>query len=203
MTIKRTVHGLTMGLTLFAFACGGAKKPADTAGTDDTTTDGEMTDGEMTDGTDGTDTADTEDTTAEAKDIVDTAIEAGSFTTLVKAVQAAELVDTLKGEGPFTVFAPTDDAFAALPEGALDDLLLPENKEKLAKILTFHVVPGKVMAADVTTMEADTAAGVKLPIKVDGDKVMVGDQEATVIKADIETSNGVIHVIDKVVMPAE
>ncbi len=188
MTIKRNVHGLALGFTLFAVACGSAEKPVETA-SDETMAEGEMTDGAVE--------AET------AKDIVDTAVEAGTFTTLMKAVQAAELVETLKGEGPFTVFAPTDDAFAALPEGTLDALLAPEKKDELARILTFHVVPGKVMAADVTTMEADTAAGVKLPIKVDGDKVVVGDQEATVVKTDIETSNGVIHVIDKVVMPSE
>ncbi|MEM1033725.1 MAG: fasciclin domain-containing protein [Myxococcota bacterium] len=141
--------------------------------------------------------------TAATKDIVDTAIDAGSFTTLVKAVQAAELVDTLKGDGPFTVFAPTDDAFAAVDPATLESLLLPENKEKLAKILTFHVVPGKVMAADVTTMEADTAAGSKLQITVEDGNVMVGKEMAKVTQADIVTSNGVIHVIDKVVMPPE
>lgn len=191
MSIKHTILGFTMSLALLAFACGGSSKPADTGGMETETTDEEMTD--------GTDTAD--DAMGEPMDIVDTAVEAGTFTTLVEAVKAAELVDTLKGEGPFTVFAPTDEAFAALPEGTLEGLLA--DKEKLIKLLTFHVVPGKVMAADVTTMEADTVSGVKLPIRADGDKVLVGDQEATVVKADIETSNGVIHVIDKVVMPAE
>ncbi|PSJ37195.1 Nex18 symbiotically induced protein [Zobellella taiwanensis] len=134
------------------------------------------------------------------KDIVDTAVEAGSFTTLVTAVQAAGLVDTLKGEGPFTVFAPTDEAFAKLPAGAVDDLLKPENKDQLVAVLTYHVVPGKVMAADA--MQADSATTVQggdIRITTQDGKVMV--DEATVVQADIETSNGVIHVIDTVIMP--
>jgi uncharacterized surface protein with fasciclin (FAS1) repeats len=133
-------------------------------------------------------------------DIVDTAISAGSFGTLVAAVKAADLVDTLKSEGPFTVFAPTDDAFAKLPEGTLQDLLKPENKEKLKAILTYHVVAGKVMAADVVGMtSAATVNGQNLTIKVDGDTVMVDN--AKVVKTDIECKNGVIHVIDAVVLP--
>ena len=133
-------------------------------------------------------------------DIVDTAVSAGSFGTLVAAVKAAGLVDTLKGEGPFTVFAPTDDAFAKLPEGTLQDLLKPENKEKLKAILTYHVVAGKVMAADVVGMtSAKTVNGQSLAIKVEGETVMVDD--AKVVKTDIECSNGVIHVIDTVVLP--
>jgi len=133
-------------------------------------------------------------------DIVDTAVSAGSFGTLVAAVKAAGLVDTLKGEGPFTVFAPTDDAFAKLPEGTLQDLLKPENKEKLKAILTYHVVAGKVMAADVVGMtSAKTLNGQSLAIKVEGETVMVDD--AKVVKTDIECSNGVIHVIDTVVLP--
>ena len=133
-------------------------------------------------------------------DIVDTAVSAGSFGTLVAAVKAAGLVDTLKGEGPFTVFAPTDDAFAKLPEGTLQDLLKPENKEKLKAILTYHVVAGKVMAADVVGMtSAKTVNGQSLAIKVEGKTVMVDD--AKVVKTDIECSNGVIHVIDTVVLP--
>ena len=135
----------------------------------------------------------------EKADIVDTAISAGSFSTLVAAVQAAGLVDTLKGEGPFTVFAPTDDAFAKLPEGTVASLLLPENKDKLIAILTYHVVPAKVMAADVATGEAPTVNGKALPIVVSDAGVMVGG--AKVIKTDIETSNGVIHVIDTVLLP--
>ncbi len=133
------------------------------------------------------------------KDIVDTAIDAGSFATLVAAVQAADLVDTLKGDGPFTVFAPTDAAFAALPEGTVETLLKPENKEQLIAILTYHVVPGKVMSGDLSDdMSATTVQGSDIMIDLDTG-VMV--EEATVVSADIETSNGVIHVIDKVLLP--
>jgi uncharacterized surface protein with fasciclin (FAS1) repeats len=133
-------------------------------------------------------------------DIVDTAVSAGDFDTLVTAVKAADLVTTLKGEGPFTVFAPTDEAFAKLPEGTLEDLLEPENKQKLASILTYHVVAGKVMASDVVNIsEAKTVNGQSLNIKVQDGAVMVDN--ATVVKTDIECSNGVIHVIDAVVLP--
>lgn len=135
----------------------------------------------------------------QTKDIVDTAVEAGSFETLVAAVQAADLVETLKGEGPFTVFAPTDEAFAALPEGTVDSLLLPENRDQLVSILTYHVVPGKVMSTDLTDdMEAETVQGASVTIDLD-DGVMV--ENATVTTADIEASNGVIHVIDTVILP--
>ena len=134
------------------------------------------------------------------KDIVDTAVGAGSFNTLVAAVQAADLVDTLKGEGPFTVFAPTDEAFAKLPEGTLDDLLKPENKEKLQAILLYHVVPGKVAAADVVKItSAKTANDMDLKVMVDGNMVKIN--EAQVVQTDIMTSNGVIHVIDTVLIP--
>nr|WP_223479758.1 fasciclin domain-containing protein [Oricola indica] len=134
-----------------------------------------------------------------AADIVDTAIEAGSFTTLVAAVQAAGLVDTLKGEGPFTVFAPTDEAFAALPEGTVEDLLKPENKDQLTAILTYHVVPGKVMSSDLSDdMMAATVQGGEIKIDLDNG-VMVND--ASVVTADVAADNGVIHVIDKVIMP--
>ncbi len=136
----------------------------------------------------------------ESKDIVDTAVAAGSFNTLVAAVKAADLVETLKGPGPFTVFAPTDEAFAKLPAGAVDDLLKPENKEKLRAVLTYHVVSGRVMAADVVKMtSAKTVQGSEITIKVEGETVMVDG--AKVVKTDIATSNGVIHVIDTVVMP--
>jgi uncharacterized surface protein with fasciclin (FAS1) repeats len=136
----------------------------------------------------------------ETKDIVDTAVAAGSFKTLAAALQAAGLVDTLKGPGPFTVFAPTDDAFAKLPAGTVDNLLKPENKEKLVAILTYHVVPGKVMAAQVTQLNsAKTVNGESVAINATGHAVMVDD--AKVIKADILCSNGVIHVIDTVLMP--
>ena len=133
-------------------------------------------------------------------DIVDTAIAAGSFNTLIAAVQAAGLEDTLRGEGPFTVFAPTDDAFAALPEGTLDSLLLPENLDQLVSILTYHVVPGKLMAADVSAMDTlETVNGDPLAVTLVNGNVTLGP--ATVIQADIEASNGVIHVIDNVVLP--
>lgn len=132
-----------------------------------------------------------------SKDIVDTAVDAGSFTTLVAAVQAAGLVDTLKGDGPFTVFAPTDDAFAALPEGTVEGLLA--DPEALAAILTYHVVAGKVMAGDLSNnMMAATVNGADITIMTEGG-VMVND--ATVVTADVEASNGVIHVIDKVILP--
>ena len=134
------------------------------------------------------------------KDIVDTAVDAGSFTTLVAAVQAAGLVETLKGEGPFTVFAPTDEAFAALPEGTVDTLLLPENKDQLIAVLTYHVVPGKVMSGDIAgkTMDVATVQGANIAVDATNG-VMIN--EATVISADIEASNGVIHVIDQVILP--
>jgi uncharacterized surface protein with fasciclin (FAS1) repeats len=134
------------------------------------------------------------------KDIVDTAVAAGSFNTLAQALKAAGLVDTLKGAGPFTVFAPTDDAFAKLPAGTLENLLKPENKAKLQAVLTYHVVPGKVMAADVATKKsARTVEGSDIRISVRDGSVHVND--ATVLKTDIAASNGVIHVIDSVILP--
>lgn len=138
---------------------------------------------------------------SQAADIVDTAVEAGQFETLVAAIQAAGLVETLKSEGPFTVFAPTDEAFAKLPAGTVDDLLKPENKDQLAAILTYHVVPGKTMSGDLAgqTLEVASVQGDTISIDAtDGVKV----DEATVVTADIETDNGVIHVIDIVIMPA-
>ncbi|NBB84131.1 MAG: fasciclin domain-containing protein [Alphaproteobacteria bacterium] len=137
---------------------------------------------------------------AQAADIVDTAVAADDFETLVAAVQAAGLVETLKGEGPFTVFAPTDAAFAALPEGTVESLLEEENRDQLTAILTYHVVPGAVTAADVVGLDtAETVQGDTIDITVDGDTVMVDG--ATVVQADIMTDNGVIHVIDQVIMP--
>ena len=133
------------------------------------------------------------------KDIVDIAAGNPDFSTLVAAVKAAGLVDTLKGKGPFTVFAPTNEAFAALPAGTVETLLKPENKAKLVAILTYHVVGAKVMAADVKAGEVATVQGGKAMIKVEGGKVMI--DAATVTKTDIVASNGVIHVIDKVIMP--
>lgn len=136
----------------------------------------------------------------DAKDIVATAAGNKDFSTLVAAVKAAGLVETLQGKGPFTVFAPTNEAFAALPEGTVTDLLKPENKKKLVAILTYHVVPGKVLAADAAKLtSAKTVNGEKLAIKASGGEVMIND--ATVTAADIMTSNGVIHVIDHVLIP--
>ena len=136
---------------------------------------------------------------AQDMDIVDTAVGAGNFTTLVAAVQAAGLVETLKGEGPFTVFAPTDAAFAALPAGTVEDLLKPENKEKLVSILTYHVVPGKVMSTDLTEgMMAATVNGAEVTVTLDGGPKVNG---AVISTADIAASNGVIHVIDSVILP--
>ncbi len=134
------------------------------------------------------------------KDIVATAVAADDFTTLVAAVQAAGLVETLQGEGPFTVFAPTDEAFEKLPEGTVEALLKPENKEKLVAVLTYHVVPGRVLAADVVQLsEAKTVQGSAVRIRVDDGKVRVDD--ATVTATDIVCSNGVIHIIDAVILP--
>ena len=139
-------------------------------------------------------------THAQNRDIVDTAVAAGQFKTLAAALKAAGLVETLKGAGPFTVFAPTDEAFAKLPKGAVEDLLKPENKAKLTAVLTYHVVPGKVTAADVMKVkEAKTVQGGSLKVNAAGGKVMIDN--ATVVKTDIAASNGVIHVIDTVVMP--
>jgi transforming growth factor-beta-induced protein len=136
------------------------------------------------------------------KDIVDTAAGDARFKTLVAAVQAAGLVETLKGEGPFTVFAPTDQAFAKLPAGTLDELLKPENKQKLTDILTYHVVSGKVYAKDVVNLkEATTVLGKNVTIKVMDGKVYIND--AQVIITDILCSNGVIHVIDTVILPPQ
>jgi uncharacterized surface protein with fasciclin (FAS1) repeats len=134
---------------------------------------------------------------AAAADIVDTAVSAGQFNTLVKAVQAAGLVDTLKGKGPFTVFAPTDAAFAKLPAGTLDALLA--DKQKLAQVLTYHVVPGKVTAADVRPGTVQTVQGQFLNLQADSSGVKVNS--AKVVKADVMADNGVIHVIDTVVLP--
>lgn len=134
------------------------------------------------------------------KDIVDTAVAAGNFKTLAAALKAAGLVDTLKGPGPFTVFAPTDEAFAKLPAGTVDDLLKPENHEKLVAILTYHVVSGDVMAKDVVKLhDAKTVNGKEVKIMTEGGKVMVDN--ANVVKTDIVCSNGVIHVIDSVLLP--
>ena len=137
----------------------------------------------------------------QSKDIVDTAVSAGSFTTLAKALAAADLVSTLKGSGPFTVFAPTDEAFAKLPAGTLENLLKPENKAQLRRILTYHVVSGKVLAADVVKLKsAKTVSGDVVSVSVTGSGVMVNRSQ--VVKTDVGASNGVIHVIDTVLIPS-
>ena len=137
---------------------------------------------------------------AKAQDIVDTAISAGQFGTLVAAIQAAGLVDTLKGEGPFTVFAPTDEAFAALPDGTVADLLKPENKDQLIAVLTYHVIPGAVMSGDIAGKQLEVATVQGSELSIDASMGVKVDN-ATVVSADIETSNGVIHVIDQVLLP--
>jgi len=143
--------------------------------------------------------------TGETPDIVDTAVQADGFDTLVQALKSADLVEALKGEGPFTVFAPTDEAFEALPEGRLEALLQAENKEQLQSILQYHVVAGKAMASDVTGMNtAETLEGRSLRFQVeDGTVRVMGQNAATVVTTDIEASNGVIHVVDSVLLPPE
>lgn len=141
---------------------------------------------------------------AAEKDIVDTAVANGKFKTLVAAVKAADLVDTLKGTGPFTVLAPTDEAFEKLPKGTVESLLKPENKDKLAAILKYHVIPSKAMAADVVKLDGKTVKTVEgstVKVTVKGDDVMVG--KAKVVKTDVACSNGVIHVIDTVLLPPD
>ena len=140
--------------------------------------------------------------TSNALDIVDTAVSAGQFNTLVAAVEAADLVTTLKGDGPFTVFAPTDEAFAALPEGTVENLLKPENKDQLIAVLTYHVVPGKIMSSDIagTATMVESVQGSELDVNATDGVTVDG---ATVVTADIETDNGVIHVIDRVVLPQQ
>ena len=139
---------------------------------------------------------------ASNQDIVDTAVSAGQFKTLAAALKAADLVATLKGPGPFTVFAPTDEAFAKLPAGTVENLLKPENKAKLTAILTYHVVPGAVRAEQVTKLDqAKTVNGAMVKVTTKGGKVTIND--ATVVKADTEASNGIIHVIDKVILPPQ
>ena len=138
--------------------------------------------------------------TSNALDIVDTAVSAGQFNTLVAAVEAADLVTTLKGDGPFTVFAPTDEAFAALPEGTVENLLKPENRDQLIAVLTYHVVSGKIMSSDIagTATMVESVQGSELDVNATDGVTVDG---ATVVTADIETDNGVIHVIDRVVLP--
>ncbi len=146
-----------------------------------------------------------DDTGADQPDVVDTAVQADGFNTLAQALKAADLVEDLKGEGPFTVFAPTDAAFEALPDGQLESLLQPENKEQLQAILRYHVVSGAVMASDVTGADAvPTFEGRSIQVQVDDGTVrLMGQNTATVVQTDLEASNGVIHVIDSVLLPPE
>lgn len=183
--MKKMSIAVTAGLLAVLAACGDDESSSTTEAV---TTEAPATDAPST------------EAPATAGDIVAVASEAGSFSTLVAAVQAAGLVETLQGEGPFTVFAPTDDAFAALPAGVLDKLLLPENKDVLVKILTYHVVAGKVMAADVTAGEVATVEGQNITLATDGGVTVNG---ANVVTADVEASNGVIHVIDAVILPPD
>lgn len=144
----------------------------------------------------------TQQVAAEAKNIVETAAAAGSFETLIAAAKAAGLVEALTSSGPLTVFAPTDDAFAKLPEGTIDTLLKPENKEQLQAILLYHVVPGNLPASRVVKLSAaQSKQGEMIPFQVEGEKVMVGD--ANIVKADIQCSNGIVHVIDSVILPPQ
>lgn len=197
-----------LGLALALSACASEDSETTTGMTEtDTTT--EVTTSETT-----TEETTTEETTAETtttvagegEDIVDTAVAAGQFTTLTTALQEAGLVETLKGEGPFTVFAPTDEAFAALPEGTLDTLLADPSGD-LTEILTYHVIPDEVFAADVVKLDGqtvDTVQGASLTVNVDGENVSLTDaagNTVNVIDTDIDASNGVIHVIDGVLMP--
>jgi len=138
--------------------------------------------------------------TKNKQDIVDTAVAAGSFTTLAAALEAADLIETLKGDGPFTVFAPTDDAFAKLPAGTVESLLKPENKDQLVAVLTYHVVPGKVKAKDVVTLDSAATVNGK-SVTIDASAAGVSVDGANVVKTDIMASNGVIHVIDAVILP--
>lgn len=185
---RTTLAAVVAAAALTLAACGGSTDEADTATSDEVVA--EETTEEMT-----------EEAPAEsAGTIVDVASNTEGFSTLVAAVSAAGLVDTLNGEGPFTVFAPTDDAFAALPPGVLDALLLPENKETLAKILTYHVVPGTVLAADVTDGDVATVEGQSVTLST-ADGVTVNG--ATVVQADVMADNGVIHVIDAVILPPD
>lgn len=189
-----TMKYLSLIALLFVFACGGGGSKStseESTAVDETTTEESASNGETS----------AEESSAEAKDIVALAMETESLSTLVEAVKAAGLVETLQGEGPFTVFAPTNDAFNALPEGTLENLLKPENKEQLAAVLTYHVIPSKAMSGDLSdNMSVATVNGAEVTITTtDGVKV----NSANVVTADVEASNGVVHVIDAVILPPE
>ncbi len=208
MNVKtRRIAASAVALTLFLGACGSDSDGADQTDTTDTTMDdsGAATETTMDDGAATDTTMADEGGVDERSDIVDTAIAAGGFTTLVAAVQAAELEETLRGDGPFTVFAPNDEAFAALPDGTVDTLLEDPTGD-LADILEYHVVAGDVMSADLTDgMDVTTVNGATFTVNVGDEGVSITDaagNDVGVIKTDIETSNGVIHVLDGVLMPS-
>lgn len=182
---------LTLALAVMLYACGGGNK--ETAQTEEAP---------ATETSESADEMEAEEEMEASKDIVVLATETEALSTLVSAVKAADLVETLQSEGPFTVFAPTNEAFNALPEGTLEDLLKPENKEKLAGILKYHVVSGKVMSTDLEDgMTTATVAGNEITVKLADGNAMIND--ATVVSADVAASNGVVHVIDKVLLPEE
>lgn len=193
--MKKLTHlGVLFVVATVSFAGCGGPGPQNEAGNPNAAADGENA------GSDGLDQAENASADSEAKDIVDTAVAAGDFNTLATALKAAGLIDTLRSEGPFTVFAPTDAAFAKLPKGTVDNLLKPENKDQLVSILTYHVIAGKVDAETASSLDsADTVNGAALSISADGGTVKIND--ATVTKADINCSNGIIHVIDSVILP--
>jgi uncharacterized surface protein with fasciclin (FAS1) repeats len=185
----KSLSAVALAGALVLAACGDDGNDDEAA---DTTAPAAATTEAMTEGTEAME---------EPGDIVAVASSTEGFSTLVAAVEAAGLVETLQGEGPFTVFAPTDEAFAALPEGVLDALLLPENQETLVKILTYHVVPGEVLAADVTAGEVTTVEGQPITVTTDGGVQLNGS--ANVVATDVMASNGVIHVIDAVILPPD
>jgi len=197
--MRRRKYTALAGVAVAALVLTGCAATEETTPSTDTTEESQVDESQ-------TDETTTDETTSEEGEveegpgsIVDVAVGAGTFTTLAAALDAADLVTTLESEGPFTVFAPTDDAFAALPEGLLDALLLPENVETLQSILTYHVVSGEVFAADVTTGDVPTVEG--SAISVDTSEGVVLNGSANVTATDIEASNGVIHVIDAVILP--
>jgi uncharacterized surface protein with fasciclin (FAS1) repeats len=193
LTPRRLVAGLAVSALAFT-ACASDSNDAEDTTPAETTAEVE----EETDAVEE-ETEAMEEEAAEAGTIVDVAVGAGSFETLVAAVGAADLVDTLSAEGPYTVFAPTDDAFAALPAGLVDALLLPENKDALVAILTYHVLDAEVPSSDVAPGDVTTVQGEDITIAADGDTLTVND--ATIIAVDVEADNGVIHVIDAVLVP--
>ena len=195
--MRRRKYTALAGVAVVALVLTGCAATEETTPSTDTTEESQVDESQADEAT--TDETTTEEEVEGPGTIVDVAVGAGTFTTLATALDAADLVTTLESEGPFTVFAPTDDAFAALPEGLLDALLLPENVETLQSILTYHVVSGEVFASDVTTGDVPTVEG--SAISVDTSEGVVLNGSANVTATDIEASNGVIHVIDAVILP--